>query len=156
MTPPTTRTWAKRGHTPVIQVRGRSRRRISVAALACYRHGACSRLLYRPQRHGDRKEARRRGFTRTDDRDLLIAAHRLLGGPRVLTWDGFNVHEDARMRAFIDTPSPTPTASRELRHSSRTHCSRETADVAFGDEEAAPPPARRRGRGDPALTFFDS
>ncbi|MCX4673518.1 hypothetical protein OG453_43960 [Streptomyces sp. NBC_01381] len=111
MTPPTTRTWAKRGHTPVIQVRGRSQRRISIAALACYQHGACSRLLYRPQRRGDRKEARRRGFTRTDDRDLLIAAHRLLGGPRVLTWDDFNVHEDARMRAFTDPDRLARTAA---------------------------------------------
>jgi catechol 2,3-dioxygenase-like lactoylglutathione lyase family enzyme len=37
MTPPTTRTWSRRGHTPVIRVRGRSRRRLSVAALACYK-----------------------------------------------------------------------------------------------------------------------
>lgn len=33
MTPPTTRTWSRRGHTPVILVRGRWRRRLSVAAL---------------------------------------------------------------------------------------------------------------------------
>lgn len=36
MTPPTARTWARRGHTPVIRVRSRSRRRISKAALTCY------------------------------------------------------------------------------------------------------------------------
>ncbi|WP_260844906.1 winged helix-turn-helix domain-containing protein [Streptomyces sp. SLBN-31] len=35
MTPPVARTWA-RGRTPVILVRRRSRRRISIAALACY------------------------------------------------------------------------------------------------------------------------
>ncbi|CAL9673854.1 hypothetical protein SUDANB105_07725 [Streptomyces sp. enrichment culture] len=34
MTPPTARTWARRGRTPVIRVRGRSQRRFSVAALA--------------------------------------------------------------------------------------------------------------------------
>nr|WP_030837648.1 transposase [Streptomyces sp. NRRL F-2305] len=37
MTPPTSRTWARRGHTPVIRVRGRSRHRFSIAALACYK-----------------------------------------------------------------------------------------------------------------------
>ncbi|WP_345962193.1 hypothetical protein ABDE16_09065 [Streptomyces sp. BRB040] len=37
MTPPIARTWARRGHTPVIRVRGRSRRRISIAALATSR-----------------------------------------------------------------------------------------------------------------------
>jgi hypothetical protein len=36
MTPPTTRTWSRRGTTPIIRVRGRSQHRISVAALACY------------------------------------------------------------------------------------------------------------------------
>ena len=48
MTPPTTRTWSRRGHTPVIRVRGRSRRRLSVAAPACYKTGEASRLIYRP------------------------------------------------------------------------------------------------------------
>jgi hypothetical protein len=48
MTPPTTRTWSRRGHTPVVRVRGRSRRRLSVAALACYKAGEPSRLIYRP------------------------------------------------------------------------------------------------------------
>ncbi len=33
MTPPTSRTWARRGHTAIIRVRGRSQRRISIAAL---------------------------------------------------------------------------------------------------------------------------
>nr|WP_286255675.1 hypothetical protein [Streptomyces graminofaciens] len=36
MTPPTVRTWARRGHAPVTRVRGRSQRRFSIAALACY------------------------------------------------------------------------------------------------------------------------
>ncbi|MFF7859454.1 IS630 family transposase, partial [Streptomyces sp. NPDC007904] len=30
MTPPTSRTWARRGHTPVIRARGRSQRRFSI------------------------------------------------------------------------------------------------------------------------------
>ncbi|MFE6840456.1 IS630 family transposase, partial [Streptomyces sp. NPDC057705] len=37
MTPPISRTWAKRGRTPVIRARGRSRRCSSIAALTCYK-----------------------------------------------------------------------------------------------------------------------
>nr|WP_262705096.1 transposase [Streptomyces sp. NEAU-383] len=102
MTPPTSRTWSKRGHTPVIRVRGRSQRRISIAALTCYKHGEPSRLIYRHKRHQDHKRADRRSFAWTDYRDLLVAAHQQLGGPIVLIWDNLNVHRDARMRAFID------------------------------------------------------
>ncbi|MBW8707052.1 hypothetical protein MBT84_46220 [Streptomyces sp. MBT84] len=39
MTPPTDRSWSRRGHTSLVRVRGRSRRRISVAALVCYKPG---------------------------------------------------------------------------------------------------------------------
>ena len=102
MTPPTVRTWARRGHTPVIRVRGRSQRRFSIAALACYKRGERSRLIYRPKRHSDHKRGARRSFAWTDYRDLLIAAHQQLGAPIVLVWDNLNVHKDARLRAFID------------------------------------------------------
>lgn len=102
MTPPTSRTWAKRGSTPVIRVRGRSQRRFSIAALTCYKPGERSRLIYRPKRHVDHKRGGRRSFTWTDYRDLLIAAHQQLGGPIVLIWDNLNVHKDRRLRAFID------------------------------------------------------
>lgn len=37
MTPPTARTWSRRGHTPVIRVPGRSQRRFSIAALTCHK-----------------------------------------------------------------------------------------------------------------------
>ncbi|GLF95171.1 transposase [Streptomyces yaizuensis] len=102
MTPPTSRTWAKRGHTPVIRVRGRSRRRCSIAALVCYKPGERSRMIYRPRRHCDHKRGGRRSFAWTAYRDLLKAAHRQLGGPVILIWDNLNVHKDRRLRAFID------------------------------------------------------
>ncbi|AJT63277.3 hypothetical protein T261_08954 [Streptomyces lydicus] len=102
MTPPTSRTWAKRGQTPVIRVRGRSQRRFSIAALTCYKPGERSRLIYRPKRHTDHKRGGRRSFAWSEYRDLLIAAHQQLGGPIVLVWDNLNVHKDARMRGFID------------------------------------------------------
>ncbi len=87
MTPPTARTWARRGHTPVIGVRGRSQRRFSITALTCYKQGERSRLIYRPKRHADHKQGGRRSFTWADYRDLLIGAHQQLGAPIVLVWD---------------------------------------------------------------------
>jgi transposase len=103
MTPPTARTWSRRGTTPVVRVRGRSQRRISIAALTCYMPGERSRLIYRPIIHPDHKTGKRRSFTWSDYRDLLIAAHKQLGRPLVLLWDNLNVHRDRRLRAFIDT-----------------------------------------------------
>ena len=102
MTPPTSRTWAKRGTTPVIRVRGRSQHRFSIAALCCYTPGERSRLVHRPKRHTDHKSGGRKSFAWTEYRDLLIAAHQQLDGPIVLVWDNLNVHKDRRMRAFID------------------------------------------------------
>ncbi|WSU86585.1 transposase (plasmid) [Streptomyces globisporus] len=86
MTPPHAKTWSRRGRTPVVRVRGRSRRRISSAALTCYQLGHRSRLIYRPRRDDGRRD-RRRSFSRHDCRDLLTAAHQQLGGPIVLVWD---------------------------------------------------------------------
>nr|WP_030775488.1 transposase [Streptomyces sp. NRRL F-2664] len=101
-TPPTSRTWGRRGSTPVIRVRGRSQRRFSIAALCCYKPGMRSRLIYRPKRHTDHKSGGRKSFAWTEYRDLLIAAHQQLDGPIILVGDNLNVHKDRRMRAFID------------------------------------------------------
>lgn len=103
MTPTTARTWSKRGHTPVVPVRGRTQRRFSIAALASYKPGERSRLIFQPRRHIDHQRGGRHSFTGTDYRDLLTAAHPQLGAPLVLVSDNLNVHLDARLRAFIDT-----------------------------------------------------
>ncbi|MFI0977757.1 transposase [Streptomyces sp. NPDC021093] len=102
MTPPTSRTWAKRGRTPVIRVRGRSQRRFSLAALARYRRGERSPPIFRPKQHGRHDSTARRSFARTDHRDLLVAAQQQLGGPITLIWDNRNVHKDTRLRAFAN------------------------------------------------------
>jgi putative transposase len=101
MTPPTARTWGRRGHTPVVRVRGRSRRRISVAALACYKPGEPSRLIYRPRFHMPLKGARK-SFSWTDYRDLLVRAHIQLGGPIVVVWDNLSTHRAAGLRGYAD------------------------------------------------------
>ncbi|MBB5934084.1 transposase [Streptomyces zagrosensis] len=99
MTPPQAKTWSQRGRTPVVRVRGRSRRRISIAALTCYKPGHCSRIIYRPRRDDGRRDGRK-SFLWRDYRDLLIAAHQQLGGPIVLIWDNLNVHKSAGLREF--------------------------------------------------------
>ncbi|MFF0541160.1 transposase [Streptomyces coelicoflavus] len=99
MTPPQAKTWSQRGRTPVVRVRGRSRRRISIAALTCYKPGHRSRLIYRPRRDDGRRDGRK-SFSWRDYRDLLIAAHQQLGGPIVLIWDNLNVHKAAGLREF--------------------------------------------------------
>ncbi|WP_420802484.1 transposase [Streptomyces taklimakanensis] len=74
MTPPQAKTWSRRGRTPVVRVRGRSRRWVPIAALTCHKPGHRSRLIYRPRRDGGRRDGRK-SFSGRDYRDLLIAAH---------------------------------------------------------------------------------
>ncbi|MDQ0596021.1 transposase [Streptomyces canus] len=99
MTPPHARTWSRRGRYPVVRVRGRSRRRISIAALACYKPGERPRLIYRPRFHLPWKGARK-SFAWTDYRDLAVRAHLQLGAPIVLVWDNLNTHRSAGMRQY--------------------------------------------------------
>ena len=98
--PPRSRTWARRGITPVIRVRGGGTGHVSVAGLACYRPGQRSRLIYRLRQYRGRK-GETKAFTWTEYRDLLVAAHRQLpGGNIVLVWDNLPVHLRAELRAF--------------------------------------------------------
>jgi hypothetical protein len=82
-----------------VRVRGRSRRRLSVAALACYKPGERSRLIYRPC--PDARRDGRKSFSWKDYRDLIQTAHHQLGGPIVLVWDNLNTHLTAGMRRYI-------------------------------------------------------
>ncbi|MFH8717551.1 transposase [Streptomyces zaomyceticus] len=99
MTPPRAHTWGRRGHTPVIRVRGRSRRRTSIAALCCYKPGETSRLIHRPRAHLRLKGARK-SFSWQDYRDLLVRAHIQLGGPIVVVWDNLNTHLAAGLKRY--------------------------------------------------------
>ncbi|WP_258528179.1 transposase [Streptomyces sp. NBRC 110611] len=99
MTPPHARTWSRRGHTPVIRVRGRSYRRISVAAMACYRPGERSRPIYRPRVY---RKGERSSFDWTDYRDLIACTHQQLGGPTILIWDNLNTHRTTGIRQYAD------------------------------------------------------
>lgn len=99
MTPPTARTWSRRGHTPLVRVRGRSRRRLSIAALACCKPGERSRLIYRPC--PDVRPDGRKSFSWKDYRDLIQTAHQQRGSPIVLVRDSLNIHLTAGMRRYI-------------------------------------------------------
>lgn len=116
ITPHRARTWAPRARTPAVPVRGGSRGRISLAALACYKPGHTSRLIYRPRIQSHLKGAHR-AFTWQDYRDLLLRAHLQLGGPIVLIWDNLNVPRSAPIRQYaidhdwltvIQLPSHSP------------------------------------------------
>jgi putative transposase len=98
--PPKTRTWGRRGHTPVVAVSGKGSGRVSIAGLVCVRPGQRSRLIYRTLIHRGRK-GERRSFAETDYAALLDAAHQQLGGPIVLIWDNLNTHISAAMRTMI-------------------------------------------------------
>ena len=84
--PPKARTWAPRGHTPVVRVSGKGSGRVSVAGLVCLRPGARSHLFYRVRIHRGRK-GERRSMSEADYAGLIAAAHRELQAPVVLIWD---------------------------------------------------------------------
>ena len=99
--PPKARTWAPRGHTPVVRVSGKGTGRVSVAGLACYRPGSRPRLFYRARVHRGRK-GERRSMSEADYAGLVTAAHHNLQAPVILIWDNLNTHISAAMHAFIE------------------------------------------------------
>ena len=91
--PVTRRTWAPRGHTPVIRHRFKWKR-VSLAAALCY--GSCgggAQLAFHQQADAD-------------DTNSLIGAleglRRALGGQKAtLLWDGLPAHRSHLMRAWL-------------------------------------------------------
>jgi hypothetical protein len=81
LVPPVRRTWAPRGHTPILRHRMRGRKRISMAGVCCYRPDPSdARLAFHL----------REGAYDTDQLIPIVAAlGRLVGGnaPVILVWD---------------------------------------------------------------------
>ena len=73
------RTWGRRGHTPVVRVSGRGIRADLVAGLACVKAGQPGRFFYRMRGHRLRPGARRAMTEGADYAALITAAHRYLG-----------------------------------------------------------------------------
>ena len=83
---PKARTWARRGHTPVVTVCGKGSGRVSVAGLVCLKPGSRGHLFYRVRIHRGRK-GERRSMSEADYAGLIAAAHNQLHAPVVLIWD---------------------------------------------------------------------
>jgi len=99
--PPKARTWAPRGHTPVVAVSGKGSGRVSVAGLVCLKPGSRGHLYYRVRIHHGRK-GERRSMSEADYAHLITAAHTKLHAPVILIWDNLNTHVSAAMRRFTD------------------------------------------------------
>ena len=84
--PPKARTWARRGHTPVVTVSGKGSGRVSVAGLVCLKPGARGHLFYRMRIHRGRK-GERRSLSEADYAGLITAAHSQLAAPVIVIWD---------------------------------------------------------------------
>jgi hypothetical protein len=100
--PSRARTWARRGHTPVVKVSGKGSGRVSVAGLVCLKPGARSHLFYRIRVHRGRK-GERRSMSEADYAGLITAAHHQLHAPVILIWDNLNTHISAAMRGFTES-----------------------------------------------------
>jgi DDE superfamily endonuclease len=99
--PPKARTWARRGHTPVVTVSGKGSGRVSVAGLVCLKPGARGHLFYRVRIHRGRR-GERRSMSEADYAGLITAAHQQLHAPVILIWDNLNTHISAAMRGYIE------------------------------------------------------
>lgn len=134
----------------MVRVAGRAGRKVSVAAIAAYRPGRRSRLLYRLLVHRGRK-GEAKGFGEEHFAALLDAAHQQLGGPIVVVWDGLPAHKSAKMRALIAARAwlrvyRLPAYAPELNptESLWSSCKRGMANLAAGTIDDLVRTARRR------------
>jgi hypothetical protein len=94
LTPPVRRTWAPRGHTPVLRHRMRGRKRISMAGVCCYRPDATDARLAFHLREG--------AYDTNQLIGVVGALQRLLGGAMVtLVWDNLPAHHSIAMQAWL-------------------------------------------------------
>ena len=99
--PPKARTWARRGHTPVVTVSAaRARAGYRWPGWCACKPGARGHLFYRVRIHRGRK-GERRSMSEADYAGLIAAAHKQLHAPVILIWDNLNTHISAVMRDFI-------------------------------------------------------
>lgn len=98
--PPKARTWARRGHTPVVRVCGKGSERVSVAGLVCIKPGQPGHLFTRVRVHRRRK-GERRSLSEADYAALFTAAHHQLHAPLIVIWDQLNTHRTQAMRVFL-------------------------------------------------------
>ena len=141
--PPVTKTWARRGHTPVIAVSGKGSGRVSIAGLVCLKPGQRGRLMWRTRLHRGRK-GERGSFSEDDYIAFLDQAHQRLQAPIVLIWDNLNTHVSLRMQRADRRPD---LADRDP--AARLRPSTSTRPRASGVDETRPDQHRRHGRRPP-------
>ena len=85
----------------MVKVTGSSNKRVSLAALLCVKPGQRPRLIYRTRTSRQHDNNQRKGFTETEDAQLLDAAHQQLGRPLAVVMDNLNTHVSAAMAELI-------------------------------------------------------
>lgn len=101
LTPPRSRTWGRRGRTPIVKVNGRSSGRISIAGMIATRPGLRTRWFYRLRVHRPGRRKERKSLSERDYIGLLDAAHQQLQAPIILIWDRLNTHVSRTMKEMI-------------------------------------------------------
>jgi hypothetical protein len=98
--PSKSKTWARRGRTPLLAVSGQGSGRVSIAGLVCRKPGHRGRPLGRTRLHRGRPGERGR-FREDDSIAVLDQAQQRLQAPIVLVWDNLHTHVSLRMRTLI-------------------------------------------------------
>ena len=81
--------------------------------MACYRPGDRPHLFFKLRVHRRRK-GEPKGFTWSDYRDLILAAHHSLSAPLVWCWDNLNIgtaHRAVYVQLNITRPVEFPSRS---------------------------------------------
>ena len=103
LTPPIRGTWARRGRRVILHCSYGHRRKVSMAAFACYRRRRLPKLFYAP--------APDASFTDDELAPLLRELHDRLGGQKVISvWDRLAAHvRSLKTKAFIADNASWPT-----------------------------------------------
>ena len=88
------RTWAPRGHAPVLRHTGANWKRLSIAAALAFRWDGRRSRFYFQTRPGTYTDVALIGFLRTLKRHFR-------GAPVILLWDGLPAHRSARMTRYL-------------------------------------------------------
>lgn len=88
------RTWAPRGHAPVLRPTGANWKRLSIAAALAFRWDGRRSRFYFQTRPGTYTDVALIGFLRTLKRHFR-------GAPVILLWDGLPAHKSRRMARYL-------------------------------------------------------
>lgn len=93
LNPTPRRTWAPKGASPVLRVRWRNWKTLSMAGLLAYKPGRAKILFH----------ARPGSYTDETLIEVIRELHRHLPGKVTLIWDGLASHRSRRMKTFLSS-----------------------------------------------------